>query len=258
MKATKHSNGEVKTIDLKAAKTKKPSMGGTQVKVVARKPAVKNVAVAKKANAKKAKAIKNPVQVTREQWLRRIVAMARPMFEKAGSPLPAPEKLRVAIGLPSGSRKARGQCFRSVCAADGGRELWVSPTIGGAGDEIKFISTMVHELCHAALEDEVGHTAPFVRLGTAMFLEGKPTHMIGENSEAFTKVWEPIIKKVGPYPGVAFNPGSAEKTQKTHLVKVACNDGECGAVFRITAKWIDAAEGGLTCPVCKSDDLGVG
>lgn len=91
-----------------------------------------------------------------------------------------------------------------------------------------------------------------------MKLEGKPTSTHG--GEDFKKIWKPILRQIGRYPGKKFNKldsGSAPK-QTTRLLKVACND--CGLTMRITKKWIEETDGDLCCPNggCRSTDLAVG
>lgn len=185
---------------------------------------------------------------TREQWLYRLVAHARPMFKEAGSPLP--KNVRVAVGLPFGTRKAIGQCFHTSCSEDKGREIWVSPVLGG--DPLAITGTLVHELCHAALPDGTGHGKDFSTLGRAMLLTGKPTEM-GHGGDEFAAVWTPILKEIGRYPGKVFSPGAGKKTKKTYMIKLACEP--CGAIWRMTAGHADRV---TACPCCGSDELVVG
>lgn len=188
--------------------------------------------------------------MNREQWLETAVTELRPIFKEGGTPLP--KKVRIAMGLPFGTRKHVGQCFHSTCSKDGGREIWVSPVLIEAGAE-RILGTLIHELCHAALPDDEGHGRNFAALGKKMLLTGKPTCMC-EGSAEFTEAYKPLLKKLRKFPGVEFDPGAGtEKKQKTYMIKIACE--ECEAVFRMTATWADQV---VCCPCCQSDDVTVG
>jgi hypothetical protein len=170
-----------------------------------------------------------PTTMTREQWLNKIVTQARPMFKAAGKPLL--KNVRVAIAPPRGRGNSIGTCWSSECSKDGGCEIWVSAELN---DPMRIADTLVHELCHAALPTGTGHKKPFADLATAMLLEGKPTATVA--SAEFKRVWKPILKKIGKYPGVAFSAPTGAK-QGTRLIKAECDC--CGFVFRTTQKWID-------------------
>lgn len=170
--------------------------------------------------------------MTREQYLQAIIDAARPMFESIGAPVP--DNVRASVGLPR-SRKAFGECWRSVCSSDKGREIFVSPVLV---EPLRIADTLVHEICHAALADGIGHKSPFVKLARQMQLEGKATATVG--GESFKATWQPIVAQLGQYPGVAFDPKAGPPKQSTRMIKVEC--GTCGFVFRTTKKWIEQTE----------------
>lgn len=183
--------------------------------------------------------------MTREEWLNALIDEARPMFDEAGYPLP--KIIRAAVCPPRGKSKAIGVCWSSTCSTDGGREIWVD---AGLNDALRIADTLVHELCHAALPDEVGHKGPFVKLARAMHLEGKPTETTG--GEAFKEVWGPIIERVGPYPGAGFQGTSnsdGPKTRKGGPSKVTCTS--CDGWFTTAPKKADAV---IFCPFCGDPD----
>lgn len=180
--------------------------------------------------------------LTREEWLNKFIGHARPMFIEAGVPLP--EQVRAALAPPHRKMKAIGLCWHAVCTSDEAREIWVSSAIA---DPVQAVSVLVHELCHAALPDGVGHKRPFTKLATAMLLtEGKGTHAAG--GAEFAAKWEPIIAEVGPMPGAQFLGASAvgQRKQKTAAFKnVTCPS--CGFLAKVTCDSLEV--GRLNCPV---------
>jgi Zn finger protein HypA/HybF involved in hydrogenase expression len=49
---------------------------------------------------------------------------------------------------------------------------------------------------------------------------------------------------------------SNRKKQSTRMLKCEC--GDCGAIFRMSAKVLAMAEDGLSCPVCREENVQVG
>lgn len=181
---------------------------------------------------------------TREEWLNAFVAAARPEFERVGSPLP--EKVRVSIGWTS-IRKAGGECWSADASADGFREIFIAPD---SADPRWLAGILTHELCHAALPHEAGHKKPFKQLGNALGLVGKAIHLIPDldDPESPWAAWaDPILAKLGPIPHAKLDRAlSGKKKQTTRLIKAECET--CGFVGRLTAKWVNKAEGILECP----------
>lgn len=183
--------------------------------------------------------------MTREQWLLGLTDLARPWFRDAAG-LVIPEVVRVSVGFPSRSiRKVIGQCFYH--ARDGAPQIFIHPMLE---QPTRVADVTVHELIHASLPAGTEHKAPFARAARALLLEGKPTATVA--SEAFLKQVAPWLKKLGPYPHAALEPGGQERKQSTRLLKAECP--ECGLIFRITAKWLDACDGELMCPNPYHDD----
>ena len=169
----------------------------------------------------------------RESWLMAAVELSRPMFEQAGSPLPA--TVRAAVGLTKG-KKSIGECWSDKASDDGVREIWIKPY---TREPLEILGVLVHELCHAALPHEVTHTKPFVTLARKMHLEGKPTATV--IGEAFRGVWEPLLAQLGPYPGGVLNAaggaGKEKKSAKPSHIKIACDC--CELSFWMTPKLLE-------------------
>jgi len=178
--------------------------------------------------------------MNREQWLNKAVRKARPMFKKAGHELP--ENVRVGSGhMGTGLRsKHIGECWHSSASEDAGREIWIRPD---QTDAMSVLGTLVHELVHAALPDGTGHKGPFKKLGEALLLVGKPTHMTG--GEDFAAIWQTFVEKTGAYPQPKFMAAHAKKKQQQSVQKFECD--ECGMVFRTSLKWADSV---TECPCC--------
>lgn len=190
-------------------------------------------------------------KINREGWLLKAVQLYRPVFKKAGHPIP--EKVRVAVAFPStralSSTKARiGECWSDKCSGDGACEIMISPRLA---DPLVIIDTLVHELCHAAVGTEAGHKGPFVKLARALGLEGKPTSTHG--GEEFRKQAAIVLKKLGPLPHAALTASRQRKVQTTRLIKCQC--AECGYIARTTTRWIEEA-GAPLCP-CNNEPMEV-
>ena len=63
----------------------------------------------------------------RESWLNGVAGRLRPAFAQLGAPLP--DRLRIAIGFPSGGQRAKatGECWDSTASADGTFEILIRP-----------------------------------------------------------------------------------------------------------------------------------
>jgi len=171
----------------------------------------------------------------RQAYLELAVKMLRPMFERNGKPLP--DKLRVSVGATS--KRYMGICYREAASSDEHREIFLSANLKTT-EEI--IGTLAHELCHAALPDGVAHKSPFVALGKAIGLEGKPTHM--GPGPAFKWWLADFVRANGEYPAGSLREAETKNKQATAMIKVECLD--CGYVARTTKKWLE----GTGTPIC--------
>lgn len=148
-------------------------------------------------------------------------------------------KVRASTGFPSKrgeNGKVIGQCWKSTSTKDGSHHIFISPLLE---DPVRVVSTLAHELVHAADDGENGHKGSFVRAVRGMGLEGKPTSTVA-GSEFAEWVETDVVKALGKYPHVALRPtlGPA-KTQKTYMLKMECP--HCGCIVRMTQKWLDEA-----------------
>lgn len=208
----------------------------------------------------------------RESWLNAAVDVLRPRFETACYPVP--EKLRVAVGFgPTGARKESakilGVTLHTSCSEDGVNEIWISPEHATTG---QILGTLVHELIHAALNNEDGHKGRFAECATRVGLSGPMMATYAEGD--LLMELEMIASSLGEYPGAMVdtsgifaeipvgtdgNPipikgggrvSSGPKTQGTRMRKVVCDTADCacgGYTVRTTAKWLEI--GLPSCPM---------
>lgn len=185
--------------------------------------------------------------MNREEWLTRTAEeFGWPLILGASDVAKRPDVYRVALGWPSRGRGARGslgECWHSTMSADNAREIFISPKLA-AGGEAGAVATLLHEQCHAALPDGVGHKGAFPKLVTAIGLEGKPTATVA--GAALLKLIEAWIKNIGPYPHAPLTPDQKRGAVGSRLIKCECT--HCGFVFRTTYKWLQATGGQIQCP----------
>ena len=179
----------------------------------------------------------------REDWLNAFVTAARPVFDKAGFPLP--EKVRVSVGFTSaGSRGKRiGECWTDDASADGHFEIFLKPTMQ---TDARIADVLTHELCHAACGIAAGHGKAFKACAKAVGLEGP-----AKSTTAGTGWYDwalPVLATLGPLPYAELKDGihTGRPKQKTALLKVECPS--CGWLARVTNKHIEA-HSHLNCPV---------
>ena len=177
--------------------------------------------------------------IAREVWLDAAVAALRPMFDEAGAPVP--DRVRVTVGFPGGrgpKTKTIGQCWSTGAVADGVATVFISPVLA---DPVIILSTLVHELVHAADDCKSGHRARFAAIARAVGLTGKMTSTVA--TDALAARLTAMAESIGPMDHGAINPRVGVKTQTTRMLKVEC---ECGCVLRMTRRWLDEA-GTPTC-----------
>ena len=185
---------------------------------------------------------------TREAWLEAAVSELRPLFDVINRPLP--EKVRVSTGFPSTNaltvnRRRIGECWHGSETRDGVSQVFISPLID---DPIEVLAIVAHELVHVALGPNVGHRPPFMKVASALGLEGRPTATVAGST--FRATATDITLSLGVLPHAAISPTMKErKSQVGRMLKVEC--GACGYVARVTRKWLDDAGA----PICPTDGV---
>ena len=180
---------------------------------------------------------------TREEWLAQFVERSRPIFKKAGHPLP--KKVRCSVGFPSKGIRAKsiGECWEANATKDGVCEIFIRPSL--QDDSSRIADVLTHELCHAALGHAEGHGKVFKYLATALGLTGKMTATTA--GPAWHEWADPIVKSLGKFPGRELKGTLAggKKKQTTRMIKLVCDS--CGWGCRTTKSHIEAAAV-LMCP----------
>lgn len=183
---------------------------------------------------------------TREEWLMQMTRAMKPMFKKAGYPIP--DTVKVSCSFPGGGRPTQriGEAWPAEMSEGKYLELFISPVLS---DTMRVADVLCHELVHAAVGNEHGHRGPFAKVARFMKLEGKLTATRG--GDEFKEWVKPLVDKLGEYPHAKLNL-AARKKQGTRLVKVECQNGGCeaeGYKARVTRKWLDDF-GAPRCPCC--------
>jgi hypothetical protein len=182
--------------------------------------------------------------ITREQWLEAaVVAVAQ------ANPSITFPPVKVSCSWPGGgsARKRIGECWARKMSKAGINEIFISPKIA---DPARVVSILAHELAHAIDDCKSGHKAAFVAIGKSLGLTGKPTQM--ELPEALSSaIAAAVIAKVGKFPHSTLDLSSRKK-QPTRMLKCECSD--CGALWRLTQKMVDAVVGEMSCPICHAEE----
>ncbi len=189
--------------------------------------------------------MKTPSEL-RQAWLEDATRDLRKHFTACGYTVP--DKLRVSVGWPKGSRggnKTIGQCWSDTVCTDKHFETFISPALRD-GDQI--FGVLAHELVHATVGLKVGHKGAFKHCATTIGLEGKMTATT--NGPAMAERAKAFITKHGKYPAGAIVSDKGRVKQGTRLIKCECS--ECGYIARTTAKWIE--NGTPLCP-CNSEPM---
>jgi hypothetical protein len=189
---------------------------------------------------------------TREQWLNQGMNKLKPVFKKAGFPLP--DNIRITCGWPSksagrSSKRRIGECWDGAASEDNTIEVIVSMVLA---DPLEVMDVLTHELDHAAVGVKCGHKGAFKKCAVAIGLTGSSSMVTASAGPELTEKLEKIIKQIGPYPHATIDFDNRKK-QTTRMVKVECNDAGCGMVFRTSNKWIEESAGQLSCPICQGE-----
>lgn len=180
--------------------------------------------------------------MNREEYLIKATTELGYLFDRYDLELPP---VAVSCSWPGGGspNKRIGECWPRSRSAAGINEIFISPAIE---DGVGALEILAHELIHAVDDCEHGHKGPFVAMMKKIGLEGKPTatHAGERLHEELTE----IVELLGEYPHKKVTPAGPK--QKSRQLKASCD--ECGAVWRMSSKWLELA---TTCPCCQADSI---
>lgn len=193
----------------------------------------------------------NTVTLVREQWLQKAITLLDAECLHAAD-VRLPDKIKATVGFPYRARgkgtHAIGQCFRPTASLGGFTEIFICPTLGDAAE---VLSTLVHELIHAA--GVMTHGKDFRAIALKVGLSGKMTATVaGPELKERISGW---LGKLPPYPHAALSTGAGSgdgpKKQGTRMLKIECLS--CGYSARTTQKWIDTGV-----PICPCGEQMIG
>jgi hypothetical protein len=185
---------------------------------------------------------------TREAWLEAAALRVTRLFKNINIEVPS---VRVSVGWPSkgglsSKNRTIGQCWKADISEDGVPQIFISPTLDGAG--LTVLATLVHELIHAWDDCESGHKGEFARVAKQIGLQGKMTATYVEDDSNLGQKLAAVMQDLGDYPHSALSVEAMQKQrpkQTTRMLKLVTPDC-CDYTVRTTAKWIE--EGLPMCP----------
>lgn len=194
---------------------------------------------------------------TREGWLRAAAdEMRKRVFTTGDHEFEVPE-FQVSVGWPKGKRSDTnviGECFNTAWTETGVPSVFISPKLKA---EMEVLGCLAHEMIHVRDNCQSGHRGHFAYVFKHIGMIGKRTQCaVGD--EMKVRLLE-VIDAIGPYPHakmrtgvVAIGPG--QKKQTTRMLKVICQDADCGYTIRAARSWIEV---GLPTCACGSEMMEV-
>lgn len=143
-------------------------------------------------------AIKFKPQVTREDWLRRAVDIMRPMIEQVSGIVVPDVHISVGLGTRRYEKGVAAVCYRRRASTDGKNHVFISPE---ESDTAEILSSVLHELIHAALDCEDGHRGRFAEYATRLGFEAPFTST--PPSTALAMEFMVMAAELGDYPHAA-------------------------------------------------------
>ena len=205
--------------------------------------------------AKDERAVASNTIDNRETWLRAATNTLRPMFDKAG--LPLPESIRFAIAFTSTGRKGKnlGETWHSPASADGSYEIMIRADVSEPYD---VLAVLVRQLVHAALPAREDSGRLYKAAATKIGLQGKmreavPGGLLADRLSALARDMPPL-----PHARLDIDWKAIDKPKKGggKMLKAECHGGHnretnqhddaCGYTIRLSPKWRKV---GAECPL---------
>lgn len=138
---------------------------------------------------------------TREAWLRAAVRKMAPWLKEQAELELDVEKTPALCGFAKGIRGKNviGACYHHgvVPEDEKQRVIFIFPTLDRP---VQVLETLLHEMVHAALPNEVAHKGPFKRAVKALGLAGKATATYAEEGSPLHIALTALAEELGPYP----------------------------------------------------------
>lgn len=138
---------------------------------------------------------------SREVWLAGAVQALTPIInEVCGGIVPPVPTVRVGVGFPSSGQRSsvRGECWVRHMALDGVNEIILRITL--EADIIDILGTLTHEMLHAALDCQDGHSGRFAKACKA-FGFVRATDSLDKTDECKARL-QAVADSLGAYPGL--------------------------------------------------------
>ena len=166
--------------------------------------------------------------MNREEYLETAANELSDYIGKAGYTMPL---LKVSAGWPSTrafSSKSRrvGECWHHDAIEQEASHIFISPYLS---DTVMVLATLVHEIGHAILPQEVKHKKAFKQYMVAVDLTGKATAT--EAGEVLKSFIDLLVDRVGHYPHESIDKGPKFKKQTTRLRLWICKG--CNLKLRV-------------------------
>lgn len=165
--------------------------------------------------------------VYREAWLHTAAGFLLDYLVQHGLPR---VEVRVSCGWPVRGGIGRrqtviGQCFPPQVCADGRTQIFISPRLA---DPVEVLGTLLHELIHASVGCEHGHSAVFSQAARRVGLAGPPTATVV--SDALRPMLLAYVAQVGSYPHAAIRLKVPEQRAGSRLRLYECG---CDPVVKV-------------------------
>lgn len=201
---------------------------------------------------------------TREAWLEAVAddiitnvlaPAGYATHAETGSPLS--ENIRISTGWPStrgtaAKGRALGQTFSTKVSTDGTAEIFISPYVD---DPMEVAATLTHELIHASVGVDKGHTGPFKAAARLVGLTGPMTAT--EAGERLASILADIVANAGFFPHAKLDVTNIRK-QTTRNFKVECVNPECpyllnkGKAYKVNMSMEAYSVAAPICGVCET------
>lgn len=154
-----------------------------------------------------------PIHPTRETWLRAAALELNTILLHNVPDFPLSlDALAVSVGLPKGGRKRIGECWSREVAADAQtHHVFISPVL----DNVALVlSTLLHEMIHAAVGVDQKHKGEFVKAARAVGFEKPWTQTPVPAGSGLEGALREIAGRLGAYPHVALRPKQKPASDK--------------------------------------------
>ena len=168
--------------------------------------------------------------MNREEYLELAADELTNYISKAGYKMPI---LKVSAGWPStkafsSKNRTLGECWHHEMINQEASHIFISPYLS---DTVKVLVTLVHEIGHAILPQEVKHKKLFKQYMVAVDLTGKATAT--EAGEVLKSFIDLLVDRIGHYPHESIDKPPKSKKQTTRLRLWVCKG--CNLKLRVAA-----------------------